>query len=548
MEPPTTIGTSSLKVPSANATVRTRPPSTELKPLAAAITSAKDVKYVKTPVEHVRYRDRTKEYQERRVEYRDKSEKDLNSMLEMLAKLSLQKFTNSKESIVPKPKGPTIQKCARCEEGFEWSWWNLKEMRNVCTLCGKTFCNNCGTSKVQLKFVAANEGDDKSEVQACIGCSEIVQSYYRKIQFEELRRTAELNPVVNFYRDTTSLKAQAFFLIDRYADVTSALSMIDASRFEQANTVLENVIAASQVPLVAAGSSVSVSESIITSSTKFLKYLLPIGGFGPSPPPPLVSSQSTREILPSKVSPSPSLSDMKPKNASSQALAPPSSTPTGDEPSADVIVKKQSLPNESPEALYKMADNLEKDITKTLMTYNRCVKEMSEIVVDSVQENEIIKHIKNASAMNIQEIALSLKMLKKRIVQIDFRLLKTIYNTLFRISRDLTSYAFCGVLKEPIDRCLEKITEELKSKVESISEPWDVFESDLREEAMSCCSGSSTKIINLPTNASVKLQAQKVIGIVTQLSNMAQFSIAHDYIPQTISSISTLLKEAQQYG
>jgi len=60
-----------------------------------------------------------------------------------------------------------------------------------------------------------------------------------------------------------------------------------------------------------------------------------------------------------------------------------------------------------------MANSLEQDITKTLMTYNRCIKEMSEIVVDSVQENEIIKHIKNASALSIQEIALSLKMLKK---------------------------------------------------------------------------------------------------------------------------------------
>jgi len=99
-------------------------------------------------------------------------------------------------------------------EAFEWSWWSLKEMRNLCTLCGKTFCNNCGTSKVQLKFVAASDGEgklpcfithdigyllcvwseDKSEVQACLGCSDIVQSYYRKIQFEEMRRTAELNP------------------------------------------------------------------------------------------------------------------------------------------------------------------------------------------------------------------------------------------------------------------------------------------------------------------------------------------------------------------
>jgi len=93
---------------------------------------------------------------------------------------------------------------------------------------------------------------------------------------------------------------------------------------------------------------------------------------------------------------------------------------------------------------------------------------------------------------------------------------------------------------------LEKITEELKSKVESISEPWDVFESELREEAI--FSSSSGKIITLPTNAPVKLQAQKVISVTTQLSNMAEFSIARDYMPQTISALSALLNEAQQYG
>eukprot|EP01102_Stenamoeba_stenopodia_P012757 TRINITY_DN4058_c0_g1_i1.p1 TRINITY_DN4058_c0_g1~~TRINITY_DN4058_c0_g1_i1.p1 ORF type:complete len:521 (+),score=98.71 TRINITY_DN4058_c0_g1_i1:299-1861(+) len=499
--------------------------------------------------------DRTLEFVQLRVKHREKSEQDLNEMLATLARLSLEQFDTKKNG----SRIATVEKsarCARCEEPFEWSWIKLAYTYYVCSLCKKCYCEKCGCATVDLKFISSREADSK-EVSACINCAEVVQSYYRKLRFQREIREAEFSPIVNYFNDTKSLKAQVLQLLDRYTDVVSALSCIEAQRFAESHQALFIVLttAPSTIPLASAtvsvaNATVSVTESLMKSSKNLLGYMWPVGSKPQSqtslknipltPQPPSSASNTANNVA---TTPTPT-----PTPTPNPTTAPHHSTTSGSVlASNDTLVftnDSTALINESPATLYEMSEKIEQDIAKSLMTYNRCIKEMSEITVDLDKEMDIIKHIKNSAIDDITEITLTLKTLRKRLIQVELRLLDTIYITLQRMSTDLDAYSFCGVLKDPIERCIEIIEEEIKNKLENIAEKWDLYYEDLKSRVDEV---KSEKVINLPTSANVKAQAQRVAAIVCQLEKMAENSITKRRNANTTSALLTLTHSIDQY-
>jgi hypothetical protein len=123
-------------------------------------------------------------------------------------------------------------------DAFEWSWMRFSSVKNICNLCQRYFCNNCACASVNVNFSSPSPSPSPSpseisgtkDVLACNHCAEVLQSYYRRLAFQKERRVAELNPIVNYYRDTKNMKAQVMLLLDRYTDIISALSCIDAGR------------------------------------------------------------------------------------------------------------------------------------------------------------------------------------------------------------------------------------------------------------------------------------------------------------------------------
>lgn len=162
-------------------------------------------------------------------------------------------------------------------------------------------------------------------------------------------------------------------------------------------------------------------------------------------------------------------------------------------------------------------------------TYVQGVKLLSEIVVDSPQEEEVIKHVKKAAIENITENALSQKNMKRLLVQIETKKLEKVYVTLLQLCRDLSNYPFNGVLRNPIEKCLDSVKEDLKFKLGSIGEKWEQKEADLNQtvdEELNQLGGESRSMMGLPLNSPVKRQAEKVWrGMMTPGSSQSKVSI-----------------------